>query len=319
MPDSIVALTRCEDYSQSKVAEALERQFELLGGLENFVSRGDVVLIKPNFIAPKPRRKATQTDPAVVIETARLLKDFGAKPFVGDSPAWGNVYGCVKALKIEESLKKLSIPLRQLNKPKVCRIGNDRTRVGISSIALEADVIINLAKLKSHQQLMGTFAVKNMFGCVCGKQKAFWHFARGASSESFCEFLIEVFRFLNPALTIIDGVIAMQGPGPLSGSARELGWLIGGREPIACENVCARLIGIEPDELPMIKAAKKMGFGCFVQGCIKTVGDDFSSGICTDFEHPELIAVRFSLVHIFRSICKQALLLVTSSLKRFFS
>ena len=318
MPDSIVALTRCKDYSQSEVVEALERQFKLLGGLEKFISHGDAVLIKPNFIAPKSRRKATQTDPAVVIETARLLKDFGAKPFVGDSPAWGNVYGCVKALKIEESLKELSVPVRQLNKPKVCRIGNDGTMVSISSIALEADVIINLPKLKSHQQLMGTFAVKNMFGCVCGKQKAFWHFARGASSESFCEFLIDVFRFLNPALTIIDGIVAMQGPGPLGGSARQLGWLIGGSEPIACENVCARLIGIEPGELPMIKAAKKMGFGCFDEVSIKTVGDDFSRGVCTDFDHPELIAVRFSLVHIFRSICKQLLLLGTSSLKRFF-
>ena len=116
MCNPTVTLIRCTDYSQAKIAEAIARQFELLGGLEKFVSRGDTVLLKPNFIAPKSRRHATQTDPAVILETARLLTDFGAKPFVGDSPAWADVFSCVKALKLEETLKKLSVPVKQLDK-----------------------------------------------------------------------------------------------------------------------------------------------------------------------------------------------------------
>ena len=118
MPDSIVTLTRCDDYSRPEIADAIERHFELLGGLERFVKPGDSVLLKPNFIAPRSRRHATQTDPAVILETARLLKDFGARPFVADSPAWTNTYTCVKALKLEESLRQLSEPVRQLDKPK---------------------------------------------------------------------------------------------------------------------------------------------------------------------------------------------------------
>jgi uncharacterized protein (DUF362 family) len=133
MSSPTVALIRCTDYSQAKIAEAIRRQFELLGGLEKFVRSGDTVLLKPNFIAPKSRRCATQTDPAVIIETARLLKDFGARPFVGDSPAWGNVFTCVKALKLEEPLKKLSVPIKQLDKPKKCPIGTKNTIVGLSS------------------------------------------------------------------------------------------------------------------------------------------------------------------------------------------
>ena len=154
MPNPTVILSRCSDYSPSGIAEALQKQFELLGGLEKFVKPGDTVLLKPNFIAPRSRRHATQTDPAVIIETARLLKNFGARPFVGDSPAWGNVFTCVKALKLEEPLKKLSVPVKQLDKPKWCRIGAKNIRVGISSVALDADVIINLPKFKSHQQLV---------------------------------------------------------------------------------------------------------------------------------------------------------------------
>jgi uncharacterized protein (DUF362 family) len=316
MPNPIVTLTRCSDYSPPKIAEAVERQFKLHGGLDRFVRPGDSVLLKPNFIAPRSRRHATQTDPAVIIETARLLKDFGARPFVGDSPAWGNVFACVKALRLQEALERLSVPVRQLDKPKRCPIGTKKTRVGISSVALDADVIINLPKFKSHQQLGATFAVKNMFGCVAGKQKALWHFARGKNDSDFCELLIEIFRFLNPVLTIIDGVTAMDGPGPIRGRARPLGWLIGGTDPIACETICAQLVDIEPANVPIIKTARQIGFGCSDPARIKIAGDDFSQSICTDFKQAELIPIRFSLLHVCKSICKQVLLLANAAIKR---
>jgi len=309
MSSPIVALTRCSDYSQERIAQAVALQFELLGGVARFVKRGDTVLLKPNFIAPRPRRCATQTDPAVIVEIARLLKDFGAKPVVGDSPAWGNVFSCVKALKLQEPLRKLAVPVRQLNKPRNCRIGSSGTTVGISSVALDADVIINLPKLKSHQQLVATFAVKNMFGCVSGKQKAFWHFAKGGSADDFCRLLIGIFGFLNPALTIIDAVTVMDGPGPIRGRPRPLGWLIGGTDPIACETICARLVGIEPMDLPIIETARRMGFGTADTERIEIVGDSFPQQTCTDFQLPQPVPIRFSLSHVCRSICKQILLL----------
>jgi len=316
MHNPVVALTRCTSYDPPKITEAIKRQFELLGGLEAFVRPGDVVLLKPNFIAPKSRRHATQTDPAVIIETARLLKDFGAKPFVGDSPAWSNALGCAKVLKLDEPLKTLDVPLKQLDRPKWCRIGARRTRVGISSVAREADVIINLPKFKAHQQLVATFAVKNMFGCVAGKEKAIWHFVKGTKADDFCELLIDIYRFLNPALTIIDAVDAMDGPGPINGRAKPLGWLIGGTDPIACETICAKLIDAEPENLPIFKTAKQIGFGCSDPAQIETAGDDFSQQICTDFELPELVPIRFSLLHVCKSVCKQMLLLAKAAIKR---
>jgi len=317
MSNPTVTLIRCGDYSQPGIAEAIARQFELLGGLEKFLKPGDTVLLKPNFIAPRSRRWATQTDPAVIIETARLLIDFGARPFVGDSPAWSNVFTCVKKLKLDEPLKRLAVPVKQLDKPRKCRIGANGTKIGISSVALDADVIINLAKFKAHQQLVATFAVKNMFGCVSGKQKALWHFAKGKSYYDFCELLIEIYRFLNPALTIIDAVVAMDGPGPIRGRARPLGYLIGGTEPIACEAICCELVNIKPEELPMIKTARQMGFGCSERDKIKVVGDDFPQSVCMDFELPKLIPLRFSLLHVCRSVCKQILLLAKSAVKQF--
>ena len=316
MPAPTVTLIRCDDYSQPKIGQAIATQFELLGGLEKFVRPGDTVLLKPNFISPRSRRHATQTDPAIIIETAKLLKDFGTRPFVGDSPAWGDVFACVRALKLEESLKRLSIPVKQLDDPKKCQVGIKNTKVGISSIALDADVIINLAKFKTHQQLIATFAVKNMFGCVSGKRKALWHFAKGKRHYDFCELLIGVYEFLNPALTIIDGVVAMDGPGPIKGRARPFGWLIGGTDPIACETICCKLVNIQPEELPMIKTARQMGLNCPGPDKIKILGDDFPESVCTDFKLAEPVPLRFSLVHVCKSICKQILLLAKSTKAR---
>ncbi|MHC4259293.1 MAG: DUF362 domain-containing protein, partial [Planctomycetota bacterium] len=156
------------------------------------------------------------------------------------------------------------------------------TRVGISSVALEADVIINLPKFKTHQQLVTTFAVKNMFGCVSGKRKPFWHFAKGGNYDAFCDLLIGIFTFLHPALTIIDAVTVMDGPGPIRGRARPLGYLIGGTEPMVCEAVCCQLVNMSPEDLPIL---------------------------------PKLIPLRFSLPHVCRSISKQILLLAKSALK----
>ena len=312
MANPTVVITRCTDYSQSRFGEAIARQLELLGGLGKFVRPGDSVLLKPNFIAPRSRRHATQTHPAIILELARLLKDFGAKPFVGDSPAWSNAFACAEALKLDEPLKRLSVPVKQLDKPKWCRVGARNTKVGISSVALDADVIINLPKFKSHQQMVATFAVKNMFGCVTGKRKAIWHFKKGGSFEDFCELLIDLYRFLNPAFTLIDGVMAMDGRGPIRGRTRPLGYLIGGTDPFACELVCSKLVNIEPEDVPIIKTAKQTDPDFPDAERIEILGDGFPQQICTDFELPPLIPLRFSLAHVCKSICKQIFLLAKS-------
>ncbi|MDO8301782.1 MAG: DUF362 domain-containing protein [Sedimentisphaerales bacterium] len=299
------ALIHCNEYRDDLLYEALMRQFTLLGGLDTFVKSGETVLLKPNFIAPRPRQQATQTDPAVIIALARLLKDFGAKPFVGDSPAWGDVFACAQAIDLDEPLRALGVPLRQLDNPRKIYIPEAHCNVGISAVALDADKIINVPKFKSHQQLVATFAVKNMFGTVSGKAKAYWHFVRGKDEEKFCKLLIGIYAYLNPILTIIDGITAMEGPGPINGRPRPLGFLIAGQDPIACEIACARLIALPPEDLPIVRTARKISFGCGDPEHIEFLGDDFD--ICRDFERAELIPIRFSLPRVCKSIAKQLL------------
>ncbi len=310
MPCAKVALVHCENYEPPRVAAAVRRQFELLGGLEAFVKRGDTVLLKPNFIAPRSHRhSAAQTHPAVILEVARLVRDHDAKPLVADSPAWTNVAVCARMLELTEPLRRLGVPLRQLNSPRKCRLSPSGPNIGISTAALDADVIINLPKFKTHQQLVATFAVKNMFGCVSGKSKALWHFRKGNTADEFAEMLLGVCRYLKPALTIIDGIVAMHGQGPIRGKSKSLGWLIGGIDPIACEVVCSRLVGIESEQLPILRAAQRTGFGCSDLRQIEVVGDALPATPCPGFEPAKLIPVKFSFGRVCRSMARQFLLL----------
>ncbi len=304
MHSSTVVLTRCQSYESPALGAAIERQLELLGGLESYIKPGNRVLIKPNFIAPKPTACPAQTHPALIIELARRLKDMGAHPMVGDSPAWGTVGACARALNLTEPLARLGVPLKQLNRPRPCYIGVHKTKVGISSIALDADAIISLPKFKAHQQLTGTFAVKNMFGCVSGKAKPYWHYARGASLEKFSEFLIDIYRFIPPTFSLIDGITAMEGAGPIAGSSRALGWLISGTDAIACEIVCAQLIDQHPDLFPIMRSARSLNYGCSQPRHITIKGDSPANGTCPDFQLPELIPLRFSLARVIKSIIK---------------
>lgn len=301
--DVSVIVTRLTDYRPDKVAEAVARQFDLAGGLKRFVARGDNVLVKPNFIVPRPRASAAQTDPAVIVAVAAILKDFGAKPFIGDSPAWGGIGACLRSLELDEPLRRLGIPVRQLDRPRRVRI--DGSLVSISRVAMEADKIINLPKFKAHQQLGASFAVKNMFGCVCGKHKAFWHWARGRSVKDFCTMIIEIYKLVAPAYSIIDGVVAMQGQGPINGHARPLGYLIGGADPVACEMICCDIINLPPEQLPIIRTARDLGFGCSDTARIKVVGDDYRGSRCSDFQFAQQTPLEFTLARVCRSVCRQ--------------
>lgn len=314
MTDKTVALLRCQDYDPDRVARAIARQFELLGGIERFVRPSDTVLIKPNLIAPRPHLDCpAQTHPEVILAVARLLKDYGAKPFVGDSSAWANAPTCIRALGLTEPLARLGVPVRQLDHPRACRLGPGKDRVHFSCAALDTDVIINLPKFKAHQQLVATFAIKNMFGCVSGKRKALWHFRRGSDMTGFCELLIDIYRYLRPAVTIIDGIVAMEGQGPISGTHKPLGWLIGGTDPIAIETVCGQLIGLAPGQLPIIRTAQQMGFGCADIDRIDVAGDILPPKPCPDFRFAQMVPIKFTLGRICRSIGKQILYLARGS------
>jgi uncharacterized protein (DUF362 family) len=146
-----------------------------------------------------------------------------------------------------------------------------------------------------------------MFGCVPGKRKALWHF-RAGDQRNFNYFgwmLVELFDRLRPCLTIVDAVIGQEGDGPIHGTPRRFGWLIGGEDGVAIERVCAELVGFScPDELRILRAASDLGIGQVELEQIEVVGRSIMRERITDFRRTELIPIRFDLVRVFRSAMK---------------
>ena len=298
-----VALAACRRYEPDEVRSAVERLFDLLGGVERFAGAGERVLIKPNLIVPAGNCGPAQTHPAVILAIARRLRDAGARPMVGDSPAWQDAAACLRSLGIEEDLRRLEVPVVQLDDP--VRIRIEGGFIGISRKALEADKIINVPKFKAHQQLGATFAVKNLFGCVAGKEKAFRHFTHGQDPQRFCRMLIGIYARLAPVVNIIDAVVAMEGQGPIHGTPRALRVLIGGEDPIACERVCCRIAGLEVESLPVLQTAQALNLGCSEPHLI---GDRLEEFICRDFRPAARTPLRFTFPRICKSIARQLIL-----------
>jgi uncharacterized protein (DUF362 family) len=304
-----VCLRRCGGYNRELIRSKLISLIDSLGGMDRFARRGERVLIKPNLILPQGTETPAQTHPAVIVETARLLLDAGAKPFVGDSSAWSSAPRCVQALGVLDELKDMGVETVSLGKPVKIRLEGCDARPYVSRYALEADRIFNLAKLKAHQQMVFSCAVKNMYGVMTDKRKSLWHYRKGHSLSEFAGFVIALHLSLRPTLNIVDAVVSMHGQGPIRGSGIDTGFLAAGENAFTCDLVCSALVGYKPDEIPILNEAQKMGLlpgdGQFETD--SDLPDDYS---CPGFTKARQTPLRFTLPRIIKSVMRQALIML---------
>jgi uncharacterized protein (DUF362 family) len=125
--------------------------------------------------------------------------------------------------------------------------------------AMDADVVINLPKLKSHMQLTLTMGVKNLFGCVPGKMKAWWHMEAGKDEHRFGEMLVETARAIAPDLTILDGIIGHEGNGPSGGEPRQLNILGASSDVFALDRAIVEILNVDPALVPTVVAGERLG------------------------------------------------------------
>jgi len=158
-------------------------------------------------------------------------------------------------------------------------------RLTIIKPVLDADVVINLPKLKTHIYTTFTGAVKNLFGVIPGYDKPAYH-ARLHDLAHFSEMLLDVFDFVKPDLSVIDGIIGLEGDGPgRHGKPRRMGILIASRDSIALDVVACRVVGIAPESVPVLTAAHKRGWnGQFDK--IDLVGNSIEEVSIADFQKP---------------------------------
>jgi len=131
-----------------------------------------------------------------------------------------------------------------------------------------------------------TGAVKNLFGCIPGKRKVQWHFSTGVDHDSFTRMLVELSQVLRPRLTVMDAIIGMEGNGPGSGDPRGIGVVLAGQDPVAVDVVSGSMVGLVPEQLPVIGAASKAGIGASSMENIQVLGEDLSGVSLANFRFP---------------------------------
>ena len=244
------------DYSELKPVI-----FSIMDSLcPNMIRPGSWVVLKPNLLAPALPDKAIVTHPLVVKSIAEYALNKGAKVQISDSQAMGTFEKVLKESGLREELKGLDVEFKEFKQSVKIDVGGPFKAIEIAEDAINADVLINLPKLKTHVQMLMTLGVKNLFGCIVGMKKPEWHFRTGVNREMFAELLIRIHNAVNPSITILDGILAMEGEGPgRSGVPREAGVVAGSSNAIALDITICRLLGLDSFGVLTNKAAKALG------------------------------------------------------------
>jgi len=223
------------------------------------------------------------THPSVIRAVAEYMLEKGARVQISDSPAMGSFSKLLNTGGYEKALKGLDVTIKPFTETISIHVGEPFGFIDVAKDAIESDYVINLAKYKTHTQMLLTIGVKNMFGCIVGLKKPEWHMRAGVDREMFGRLIVSICEATNPSYTIVDGILAMEGQGPgKSGIPRQLGVLLGGKSPHAVDRVACHLLGLNPDKLETQRSAIKMGV---YDGKFQLDGE---LDIVTDFQLPDL-------------------------------
>lgn len=286
--DARVALLRCRDYDTERVGKAVEKAVEELGGIDRYVKKGDRVLLKANLLIGRASEKQVCTHPEVVRAMVGLVKRAGGKPIIGDSPALGSAVKVASRCGIADVAKQEGVEVIDFDRP--VEVDNPAEtkfkKFKIDQAILDSDVVINMPKLKTHGQMTLTLGVKNMFGVVPGTRKSQWHLAAGTDCMHFARMLVDLYRKVSPRLTLMDGIIGMQGNGPQNGDPKKLGVVVASEDAVALDAVICEMVGLKRELMPTILAAEEMGAGQSHLENISVAGEALEDCMVADFVFP---------------------------------
>ena len=203
---------------------------------------------------------------------------------LGDSPAFGSTESVAKAAGIYTVCQEEKLEIVDFNNPVTVETPEKAkvNSIPLASAVVNAEAIINCAKLKTHALTRYTGAVKNLYGCLPGKLKAQTHL-RMDKIEAFADYLLDIYLTVNPVLSLVDGIVAMEGNGPRNGTPRKVGVLIAGRDGVAVDTVACAVVGIDPSTVPTIIAARSRGIGFGRIEEIEVIGAKISDVQVSDF------------------------------------
>lgn len=252
---NLVLVIDC-DYTQ------MEKAIEIIFQTFLFSFEGKKVLVKPNILGPYPPEKGITTHPSLIHALVTALKKRGAICLVGDNPGLHGYAANERCARISgifdaadrcfvnfaQSTLQVDVPSRFMKK------------LVISRAVLDADLVINVPKFKTHLQTRITGAVKNMFGILAGAEKARVHLLV-PRPEIFSEALVDIYQIRIPDLTIMDAVIGMEGNGPSGKDLRPVGKILSSTNGVSLDALMAIMMGLNPESVDYLRTASHRGLG----------------------------------------------------------
>lgn len=262
---------------------------------------GKRVLLKPNMVEPMRASPQMTTHPAMISAATEVFRSWGAKVAVGEGP--GHVRDTEMALaesRIQTALDNDQIEFRDLNYEEVAWVKNQGGVCPLKGFwfprsVVEADLVVSMPKLKTHHWVGLTGAMKNFYGVIPGIKygwpKNVLHHA------GVPETVFDINASLPQTMAIVDGILCMEGDGPIMGSPKEMGLVAIGANPTAVDATLARIIGLSPKKIPYMAYAKDR-LGPLCPRRIEQRGESWES-LVTPFEildYPHLQSLRSSSV-----------------------
>ena len=297
MNKSQVAIVKGPAKPNPKEIEASVRKaVELVHGLED-IKKGDVVLIKPNICAVAKPGSAAFTNPLVSKAVADLVIERGGRAIIGEASGVADIteeaiqadgYGELRNAGYEViDLKGKDIVFQKVPVPQ----GKALKELSVPEIVMKAKLIVSVPVMKTHP--MGvTLAIKNMKGVLPDNIKKKFHTVYGVTQS-----VIDMMTAINPGLAVVDGILAMEGVGPMLGTPVEMGIIIAGKDVVSVDAVAGAAMGFAPEEVPIIDGAGKAGIGISDLKNIEIVGTPLNAvkrrfkrckeGIEETFHYPE--------------------------------
>lgn len=259
------------------IDEAVRRSVDLIGGLR--MAGGEHVVVKPNVCNAKNPYGMVNTDPRVLEAVVDLVRDKAGRITVVESD---NISGTAER-RMEGSgflgvLEGLGVGFLNLSGDdyEVHEVAGVELR--LPRTVLEADLFVNLPKIKTCGHTLVTLSIKNLFGVIQRRRKNRLH-------GRLDEVLPYLARTIRSDLIVVDGVTAMEGNGPVIGTPREMGVVVAGSDPVSVDAVCSAMMGFDPASIAHIARAHRMGLGELDPDRIEVVGDDWRRFV-GEFERP---------------------------------
>lgn len=290
----IQTLQLVDEYKEELIYPAICKSMDALEIASDL--RPDMkVVIKPNLIMAKSPNTPVTTHPLVIKAVARWLREHGVTNITLAESSGGLYNGEYMKRVYHTCGMEALVPDVKLNmdftaKTVNCKEGFANHSFHLITPIVEADYIINICKMKTHAMTGYSGGIKNLFGTIPGLEKPQMHY-RWPEIEDFSRMLVELAQTVNPQLTIIDAIDAMEGNGPTSGTSHPMHMILAARDFYTQDYFAAKLMGLDPEEIVMIRQAVKSGLAHPDE--ITFVGDDVPKDL-TPFQRPDAIRIDFT-------------------------